>query len=85
MIVGASDNITIVAEFELLYHEIGAFTNLLQRLTNAGSLNHLETNVHYELSGHEGLTFDKNVVRMLDFKKAQQAPFITCYLAQHRH
>ena len=36
VIVGASGNISI----ELLYHEIGAITNLLQRLTIAGTLNH---------------------------------------------
>ena len=67
VIVGASGNISIVAEFELLYHEIGAITNLLQMLTNAGILNHLETNVQHELYGRKGLIFVKNVARMLDF------------------
>ena len=67
VIVGAAGNISIVVEFELLYHEIGAITNLLQILTKAGILNHLETNVQHELSGRKGLIFDKNVARMLDF------------------
>ena len=60
--------------FEQLYHESGAITNLLQRLTNDGT--HLETNVQQALSGRKGLVFDKNVVRMLDFMEALQNPFI---------
>ena len=54
VIVGASGNIPIVAEFKLLYHEIGAITNLLQQLTNAGVLAHLETSVQHELSRQKG-------------------------------
>ena len=67
VIVGASGNIPIVAEFELLY--------LLQQLANAGVLAHLETNVQHELSGQKGLIFDKSVAHMLDFMKARKNQF----------
>ena len=40
MIVGSSGDASIVAEFELLFHEITGITNLLNSLTNQGVMKH---------------------------------------------
>ena len=80
VIVGASDIITTVAEFELLYHEIGAITNLLQRLTtyNAEILNHLEADAQHELSARKGLIFDKMLCECLTLGKHDKTPSSLC-------
>ena len=72
LIVGSSGNAAIVVEFGLLFHEILAVTNVLQLLTNARLMDHLETTIQHELGGRSGLIFDKNVARLLDFVKAYQ-------------
>ena len=41
VIDGSSGNASIVAEFELLFHEITGITNLLNSLTNEGIMKHL--------------------------------------------
>jgi len=38
-VVGATRNVSAVAEFEVLFHEIGAITNLLNYLTTNQSIN----------------------------------------------
>ncbi len=81
VIVGSSGDASIVAEFDLLYHEILAIHNLLQQLTNSRVMDHLETTVQHELIGRKGLIFDQNVVRLLDFVKARGNPF--CSLIPH--
>ena len=68
VIVVSSGDASIVAEFELLFHEITGITNLLNSLTNQGIMKHLEaTNVHHELGGRKSIIFDINVARLFDF------------------
>ena len=76
VIVGSSGDAAVVAEFGLLFHEILAISNLLQLLTNARLMDHLETSIHHELVGRKGLIFDQNVARLLDYVKARENPFI---------
>ncbi|MES9884561.1 MAG: hypothetical protein ABW185_27265 [Sedimenticola sp.] len=76
VIVGSSGDPSIVAEFELLFHEITGITNLFNHLTNAGLMAHLDATVlHHELRGRKALVFDKNVSRLLDFISQRQNPF----------
>ena len=42
VIVGSAGDAAVVAEFGLLFHEILAISNLLQLLTNARLMDHLE-------------------------------------------
>ena len=74
--VGGSGNEAYIAEFNLLFHEINAITNLLHQLTKERFMDHLETTVQHELGGQKGQIFDKNVLRLLDFVNARQNPFI---------
>jgi hypothetical protein len=77
VIVGSSGDASIVAEFELLFHEITGITNLFNRLTNAGLVAHLDSTVlHHELRGRKALVFDNNVSRLLNFVILRQNPFV---------
>ena len=51
VIVDSSGDATFVAEFDLLYHEVLAISNLLQTWTSAKVMNHLGTTIHHDLSG----------------------------------
>ena len=65
-----------MAEFELLFHEITGISNLLNSLTNAWVMTHLEaTGVHHELYGHKGMEFDTNVSKLLDFVLQRENPY----------
>ena len=74
-IVGSSGDAAAVAEFGLLFHEILGISNLLQTLTNAQQMDHLETSIRHGLSGRSGIIFNENVCKLLDFVKAQENPF----------
>lgn len=76
VIVGMTGNIAAVAEFGLLFHEIIAITNLFQSLTSARLMDHLETSIQHDLSGRNGLIFDRNVKKLLDFVNERGNPFI---------
>ena len=76
VIVGRSGDAAAVAEFGLLFHDILDISNLLQTLTNARLMDHLETSIHHELSGRSGIIFDENVCKLLDFVKARENPFV---------
>ena len=76
VIVESSGDAAAVAEFGLLFHEILGISNLLQTLTNARLMDHLDTRKHHELSGRSGILLDENVCKLLDFVKAQGNPFV---------
>ena len=81
VIVGSSADAPIVAEFELLFHEITGITNLLNSLTNQGIMKHLEaTNVHHELGGPKSIIFYINVARLFDFLQSRHNPFVIASL-----
>ena len=52
-VVGATRNAGSVAEFELLFHEIGCITNLLNHVTTNNSLKHTECHLHHTLTGFQ--------------------------------
>jgi len=78
-VVGATCNASAVAEFELLFHEIGAITNLLNYLTpNYQYVRHTECHLQHALYTSRGLTVNQNVEKLLNFV---QAPQNSCLLA----
>lgn len=75
-VVGNLRNAGCIAEFELLFHEVVAISNLLRQVTNAKLIDHTECRVQHSLYGSKGMLFDKNVARLLDFVKSRENPFI---------
>ena len=75
VIVSSSGDTSIVAKFELLFHEITGISNLLNSLTNAGVMTHFEaTGVHHELYGHKGMEFDINLSKLLESVLQRENP-----------
>ena len=73
--VGATCNASAVAEFELLFHEIGSITNLLNFLTTNHPMNHTECHIQHALSITRLHTFNQNVVKLFDFVLERQNPY----------
>ena len=73
--VGATRNASAVAEFKLLFHEIGPITNLLNFLTTNHPMNHTECHLQHALSITRRHTFNQNVVKLLDFVLERQNPY----------
>ena len=74
-VVGATRNASAVAEFELLFHEIGSITNLLNLLTTNHPMNHTECHLQHALSITRRHTFNQNVVKLLDFVLERHNPY----------
>ena len=51
VVVGSSGKVSVVAEFDILYHEILALYNLFSDLLQDSTCSHLETVVHHSLGG----------------------------------
>ena len=83
-VVGETRKHEAVAEFELLYHEIGAIANLLGFLT-ADTSEHLECNLQSCFSKSRRLTFNMNVIRLLGYILSRQNPYsmITALVPLH--
>ena len=78
-VVDATRNASAVAEFELLFHEIGAITNLLNYLTtNYQYVRHTECHLQHALYTSRRLKVNQNVEKLLNFVQAPQNP---CLLA----
>jgi len=71
--VGAARNASAVAEFELLFNEIGSITNLLNLLTTNHTMNHTECHLQHALSTTRCLTFNQNVAKLLDCSRAAES------------
>lgn len=74
-VVGATHNANAVAEFDLLFHEIGMITDVLNFLTNNHTLKQTECHLQHALSTTRRLTFNQNVSKLLDFVIERQNPY----------
>ncbi|KAL8622995.1 hypothetical protein ACOMHN_027116 [Nucella lapillus] len=74
-VVGATRNAASVAEFELLFHEIGCITNLLNQLTTNHPMNHTDCHLRHALSPTRRDKFNQNVEKLLDFVMERQNPY----------
>lgn len=72
--VGETRNAGAVAEFELLFHEIGSITNLLNLLTTNKPMDRTECHLQHALSTTRRHTFNENVVKLLDYVLERQNP-----------
>ncbi len=75
-VVGATRNASAVAEFELLFHEIGSITNLLNVLTTTNTMGHTECQLQHALSTSRRIKFNNHVTKLLDFVKERQNPYV---------
>ena len=73
--MGATRNAGTVAEFELLYHEIGSITDLLDQLTTNNLMNHTECHLQHAMSTSRRTVFNENVQKLLDFVQARENPY----------
>lgn len=64
-----------VAQFELLFHEIVAITNLFQSVTSKKSDNRAECFLGNNLAPSKTTLFNDNVVKLLDFLKKRINPY----------
>ena len=74
-VVGATRNAGTVAEFELLYHEIGSITDLLDQLTTNNLMIHTECHLQHAMSTSRRTVFNENVQKLLDFVQARENPY----------
>ena len=75
-VVGASRNASAVAEFELLYHEIGSITNVLDVLASNELLKHTECHLQHALSKTHHIKVNHNVTKLLDSTLLQRNPYV---------
>ena len=73
--MGATRNASAVAEFELLFHEIGYITNLLNFLTTNHPMNHTECHLQHALSITRRHTFNQNMVKLFYFVLERHNPY----------
>ena len=74
-VVGSTRNASVVTEVEFLFHEIGPVNNLLNFFTTNDLINHTECHLKHALSSTRRNTFNRNVVKLLDFFLEQQNPY----------
>lgn len=74
-VVGMTRSASALAEFELLYHEIGSITNVLNYLTTNHPLHHTECHLQHALNTTRRLTLNRNVTKLLDFVLGHQNPY----------
>ena len=75
VVVGSSGKVSVVAEFDILYHEMLALHNLFSDLLQDSTCSHLETVVHHSLGGKKSDVFNKHVMKMFDFVKQSSNPY----------
>ena len=74
-VVGQTRNATAVAEFELLFHEIGNIVAVLNLLTSNKALQHTECHIPHALSKSRRVAINQHVARLLDYLKTRKNPF----------
>ena len=74
-VVGESRKPDAVAEFELLFHEVGDIAHILGVLTMESSCSHREHHLQSCFSKSRRVTLNKNVFRLLQFISAKQNPY----------
>ena len=73
--VGAAGDVSAVAEFELLFHEILQIMNVADEVMGNKTLGHLETNIQHSLRGSESAKFHNSILRVLDVVNAKGNPY----------
>ena len=66
----------LIAEWQLIFHEILLISNNLREIVNDSSMDHSETKVHHDLTGRTAEHFNSNMGLFLDFVCSRGNPFI---------
>ena len=74
--VGQSGNVAAVAEFELLFPEVGKIASLLSFLIADSSSQHLESNLQSCFNQTRRNIFNDNVCKLLSFISARQNMYL---------
>ncbi|KAH3716757.1 hypothetical protein DPMN_059486 [Dreissena polymorpha] len=74
-VVGVTRNASAVAEFELLFHEIGSITSHLNLLTTNNPMDQTECHLQHSLSATRRHSFNYNVEILLDYVLERQNPY----------
>ena len=74
-VVGATWNAGSVAELELLYHEIGCITDLLNQVTTNYTMDHTKCHLHHALNPSRRFIFNENVGKLPSFVCKKQNPY----------
>ena len=82
-IIGSSRKKDFVAEWELIYHEMLAVTNLQRELASARPFVH-DLTVHHEFSKSETTAREKNVKDMMDYIELYENPFKVSHKTEPR-
>ena len=75
-IIGQTRQLSYVTEWELLYHEVLAISNVYQNITSAG-LRFPESNLHYELGGSLYKLMNESVNKTYKFVSETGNPYLT--------
>ena len=75
-VVGATHKVSVVSEFELIYHEIGAICSTLNSVTTNETLQHQECHLQHTFSPGRRIAVNKSVARLLDFTIKRQNPYV---------
>ena len=75
-VVGATRKVSVVSEFELIYHEVGAICSILNIVTSNESLQHMECQLQHTFSPGRRVTVNRSVARLLEFTLKHQNPYI---------
>ena len=78
--MGATRNAGTVAEFELLYHEIGSIIDCLDQVTTNNLMKHTECHLQRAMSSSRRTVFNENVQKLLDFVQATEKPYLKIVL-----
>ncbi|KAH3722041.1 hypothetical protein DPMN_064990 [Dreissena polymorpha] len=74
-VVEETRNVGAVAEFELLFHEIGSIISLLNFLTTNKPMDYTECHLQHSLSATRRHSFNHNVKMLLDYVLERQNPY----------
>jgi len=81
-VVGATRNATDMAQFKLLFREVGSITRLLNFLTFNHPMSHTQCHVQHALSTTHCLIFNHNETRLLYFMLEWQNPYSKVVLTE---
>ena len=73
--VGTLGDVSAVAEFELLFHEIFEMANLASHVIGKKATGYLDTGIQDSLHGRKWVQFRKNIVRLFDIVNRKSNPY----------
>ena len=83
-IIGRTRQLSYVAEWELIYHEALAISNVYQNFTSAG-LSFRQTNLHHELRGSLYKLMNESVNKTYRFMSERENPYFIPQYVKLRH